>query len=181
MTLSLSSTAAQQPPGPPATFVGTVKVDGHSVPDGTPVLALIDGKVCGEGEREPGHKGTWTATEAKPEYGIQKGDSLYVVEVVSATQRPGCGIDGATVTFLVGGSPAHEVGHWKAGQNLLNLTAASPPATAEPATTPAGEPAASSDDSFNWWFVFAGGAGLVALAIAAVLWQALRATKRKQP
>jgi len=185
----MSSAAAQEIPTPPATFFGSVTVDGHSVSDGTAVVALIDGKLCGEGEREPGRKGTWTATEASPEYGIKSGDSLYVVDVVSDSQVPGCGTDGAIVTFLIGGSPAEQRGLWKAGSNTLNLTAGTLPHAGESATTPsegeapaspASELEASDDSGFNWWLVAAGGAGLAVVAIAAALWQARRVARRKQ-
>ncbi len=174
---------------PPATFFGSVTVDGDSVSDGTAVLALIDGNVCGEAEREPGRKGTWTATEARSEYGINSGDSLYVVDVVSDSQVPGCGTDGAIVTFLIAGRPGDQVGLWKAGQNPLNLTAETRPHAQEPVMTPSGgeTPAApaseldtSDDGGFNWWPVVAGGAGLAAVAIAAALWQARRTIRRKQ-
>jgi len=188
MTIPLSSATAQEIPMPPATFFGSLTVDGHSVSDGTAVVALIDGKVCGEGAREPDRKGTWTATEPWPEYGIDSGDSLYVVDVVSDSQVPGCGTDGATVTFLIAGRQGQQVGLWKAGQNPLNLTAETPPDAGEPLTTPsAGEAPASaaselqtSDDGFNWWPVAAGAAGLAAVATAAALWQARRTAKRKQ-
>jgi hypothetical protein len=175
---------------PPATFFGTVTVDGRSVSDGTEVVALIDGKVCSQEEIEPDRKGTWTATEANAEYNIESGDSLYVVDVVSDSQVPGCGTDGATVTFLISERPAHQRGLWKAGSNALNLTAGTPPPTGEPAETPNGGEAPASPTSqgqtsdgsgFNWWPAVAGGAGLAAAAvIAAALWQARRMARRKQ-
>jgi len=180
MTIPLTSATAQEIPNPPATFFGTVTVDGHSVSDGTAVIALIEGKRCGEGEREPGRKGTWTATEADPEYGIESGDSMYVVDVVSDSQVPGCGTDGATVTFLIAGRPSHQVGLWRAGSNPLNLTAGTTPSAGEEPTSPASEPETSDDSGFNWWPVAAGGAVLAAVAIAAALWQARRTARRKQ-
>jgi len=175
---------------PPATFFGTVTVDGRSVSDGTEVVALIDSKVCSQEEQEPDRKGTWTATEANPEYSIESGDSLYVVDVVSDSQVPGCGTNGAIVTFLISERPAYQRGLWKAGSNPLNLTAGTPPHTGEPVATPSGgeapaSPASqreTSDDSgFNWWPAVAGGSGLAAAAvIAAALWQARRMARRKQ-
>ena len=174
---------------PPATFFGTVTLDGRSVSDGTAVVALIDGKVCGEGAGETGRKGTWTATEARPKYGIKSGDSLYAVDVFSDSQVPGCGTDGAIVTFLIAGRPAHQRGVWKAYPTPLNLTAETPHA-GEPAATPGGgetpaspasEVETSDDSGFQWWPVVAGGAGLVAVAIAAAaLWRARRTARRKQ-
>ena len=148
---------------PPATFLGTVTLDGHSVSDGTTVVALIDGKVCGEGQGETGRKGTWTATEATPEYGIKSGDSLYAVDVLSDSQIPGCGTEGAKVTFLIGDKPAQQEGLWTAGPNPLNLTAETP----------------HDDSSFPWWPAVAGGAGLAAVAIAVAVWRARRPTRRR--
>ena len=174
---------------PPATFFGTVTVDGLNVSDGTEVIALIDGNVCSQGQTEPDESGTWTATEANPEYGIESGDSMYVVDVVSNSQLAGCGTNGAIVTFLISERPAHQRGLWKAGSNPLNLTAGTPPGTGEPAATPSGgeapsspanEPGASDDSGFNWWPVVAGVAGLAAVATAAALWQARRMARRKQ-
>jgi hypothetical protein len=187
MALQLSSLAAQDMPTPPATFFGTVTVDSRSVSDGTQVVALINGKVCSQ--EEPGQNGTWTATEASPEYGIESGDSMYVVDVVSDGQVPGCGTDGAIVTFLVGGRPAQQRGLWIAGANPLNLTAGTPLNTGEPAATPSGGEApgsaasgleTSNGSGFNWWPVVGGGAGLATVAIAAALWQARRMTRGKQ-
>ena len=174
---------------PPATFFGSVTVDGDSVSDGTAVVALIDGKVCSEEEKQPGQKGTWTTTEADPEYGIESGDSMYVIDVVSDSQTPGCGTEGATVTFIIAGRPAQQTGLWKAGSNPLNLTAKTLPDAEQPVVTPsegqapaspASEPEASDGSGFNWWPAVAGGAGLVAVTIAAALWQARRTARRKQ-
>jgi len=191
MTLSpLSSATAQEVPMPPATFYGTATVNGHSVSDGTVVIALIDSKQCGEGQRDTSHKGTWTATEASPEEGIEAGDSLYVIDVVSDSQVPGCGTDGATVTFLVGGKPAYEKGQWVAGRNPLNLTAGILPTAGQPTatasagqtpTSPADDAEASDDGGFNWWLVAVGGAAALAIvAIGAALWQVRRAARGKQ-
>jgi hypothetical protein len=188
MALQLSSVAAQDIPTPPATFFGTVTVDSRSVSDGTEVVALINGKVCSQ-EEGTGQNGTWTATEARPEYGIESGDSMYAVDVVSDGQVPGCGTNGAIVTFLIEGRPAQQKGLWKAGANPLNLTAGTPLDTGEPAATPSGgeAPASSASDvetsddgGFNWWPVVGGGAGLAAVAIVGALWQARRMARGKQ-
>jgi len=187
MTLHLNSATAQDTPTPPTTFFGTVTLDGHSVSDGTTVVALIDGKVCGEGQGASGRKGTWTATEANPEYAIKSGDSLYAVDVFSDSQVPGCGTDGATVTFLIAGGPALQKGVWKGYPTPLNLTVATPhagettatPGGGETPTSPDSEPEASDDSGFPWWAAVAGGAGLVAVATATALWQARRTARRK--
>jgi hypothetical protein len=172
---------------PPTTFFGTVTLDGHSVSDGTTVVALINGKRCGEAQGETGRKGTWTATEANPAYGIRSGDSLYAVDVFSNSQVPGCGIDGATVTFLIAGEPALQKGVWKGYPTPLDVTAETPHARETTATPGGGEtPAppdseteASGDSGFPWWAAVAGGAGLVAVATAAALWQARRTARKR--
>jgi hypothetical protein len=172
---------AQAQPSPPATFAGTVKVDGQGVPDGTPVLALINGKLCGEGSREPGQKGTWTVDRDMADLDIHAGDSLYIVDVASDSQTPGCGTEGAIVTFQVAGQPAREDGLWKAGFNALSLTVGQAPA---PTATPQGQaPAVSqeaSGDDFPWWLAAAGaGAAVMIAGLLAVAWWR-RATARRQ-
>ena len=163
MTLSVGPATAQQVPTPPATFWGSVRMDGQSVPDGTQVLALIGDKTCGEAEKQPGQKGTWTTSEDEPKYGIRAGDSLYAVDVASDSQTPACGTEGATVTFLVAGKPAHQKGVWKAGPNPLSLTDES-----------------GSGGSFTWWPALAGGtAGLIAVVGLGLWWRARTAARKK--
>jgi len=175
----------EQVPTPPATFWGSVKVDGHSVPDGTQVLALIGDKTCGEAEGASG-KGTWTASEDEPKYGIKAGDSLYAVDVVSDNQTPGCGTEGATVIFLVAGKPAHQQGIWKAGPNPLHLTAGSlSPGPENAAATPAaGQAPAStqhqSGGGLTWWPALAGGTAGLAAVVALGLWWGARIAARKR-
>jgi hypothetical protein len=181
MTSSLGIDVAQAQPSPPATFAGTVRVDGQDVPDGTPVLALINGKLCGESSREPGQKGTWTVDSDIADLGIHVGDSIYIVDVASDSQTPGCGTEGAIVTFQVAGQPVRENGLWKAGFNPLSLTVGQAPA---PAATPQGQaPAVSqeaSGDDFPWWPAAAGAsAAVVIIGLLAAAWRR-RATARRQ-
>ena len=172
IAFSQGSGIAKAQPSPPASFAGIVKLDGQSVPDGTPVLALVNGNLCGEGSRRPGEKGTLTTDRDLANLGAHTGDSIYIVEVVSDSQTPGCGTEGATVTFEVGGRLANEQGLWKAGFNPLNLTVGQ-----APATTPEGQtPTAVEDDSdgpISWWIPAAGGGGAIVLAglAAAVVWR----------
>jgi len=180
MVFSQGSGIAKAQPSPPASFAGTVKLDGQSVPDGTPVLALVNGNLCGESSRVPGEKGTWTINKDLADLGMCTGDSIYIVDVVSDSQTPGCGIEGATVTFEVDGRPAHQQGLWKAGFNSLSLTVGQ-----APATTPDGQACATieedSDTTVRWWIPAAGGGGAIVLAglAAAVVWRR-RAAPRRQ-
>ena len=181
MTSSLGIGVTEAQPAPPATFVGTVRLDGQTVADGTPVLALVNDKPCGESSREPGQEGTWTLDKDAADLGMRAGDSIYIVDVASDSQTPGCGTEGAIVTFQVAGRLTHEQGLWKAGLNTLNLTVGQAPASAR---TPQGQaPNAlegDTDVAFRWWIPAAGGGGAVILVgLAALVWRR-RAAPRRQ-
>ncbi|MBI2764949.1 MAG: hypothetical protein HYX53_03455 [Chloroflexi bacterium] len=113
---------AQAPPNPPSRFAGTVTIGGQPAPAGTAVVALIAGTACGTGTTF-----------------IESGQARYTLDSPQAdSTRPGCGTDGAAVTFTVGGAAANETGVWRNYQlNIVNLTvsgAATP--TPTQATTP---------------------------------------------
>ena len=181
MTSSLETSVAKAQPSPPATFAGTVKVYGQGVPDGTPVLALVNGKTCGESSREPGQKGTWTVDKDVADLGMHAGDSIYIVDVASDSQTPGCGTEGATITFLVAGQPAHQKGVWKAGFNSLALTVVQTfPPTSTPQTQVPTDLEEESDDTVRWWIAAAGGGGALAAAgLLTTVWRR-RGTTRRQ-
>lgn len=133
----LDSVAGQ--PQVPANFYGSVSVDGKPVPDGTEVLAFIDGKDCTQ--RGPSFRGTITID----------GVSAYSIAVVHESQLPGCGAPGKTVTFTIGGRPAIQTATWQFGPQQVDLSAGTgdpvqlptstptPPVTATP-TSPPGAP-----------------------------------------
>jgi hypothetical protein len=180
IAFSQGSGIAKAQPSPPASFAGTVKLDdGQSVPDGTPVLALVNGNLCGEGSREPGQKGTWTLDRDLADLGAHAGDSIYIVDVVSDSQTPGCGTEGATVTFEVDGRPAHEQGLWKAGFNSLDLTVGQAPATTPEGQTPS-TVEEDSDSAIRWWIPAAGGGAIVLAGLAAAVVWRRRAALRRQ-
>ena len=142
--------AAQSPPNPPSRFVGTVTVNGQPAAVGTVVEARIGGATCG----------TTTVFTAQNQ-------SRFTLDspALDPAQAPGCGQDGSTVTFFVGGQQAAETGTWRNYQlNTVNLTVGAqtpatpttPPTTAtaaptNPPTTPrapvAGNFAGSEDGS----------------------------------
>jgi len=170
---------AEAQPAPPATFVGTVRADGQTVADGTPVLALVNGNLCGKSSREPGQEGTWTLDKDVADLGLHAGDSIYIVDVASDSQTAGCGTEGVLVTFEVDGQSAHETGPWKAGLNTLNLTVGQAPvATGTPQA-----PGATTEDTetaFRWWIPAAGGGGaIVLLGLAAAIWRRKAAPGRQ--
>lgn len=107
---------------PPTRVFGSVTVGGRPAPLGTVVQALIGDKVCGEGQ----------VRRVSDEIPVG-----YVVDVVSATQTPGCGTDGATIVFKVGGVQANERGEFQTGTFLrLNLTVSGQVSTPTPGPTP---------------------------------------------
>lgn len=118
---ALGSRSASAQPTPPTRFFGSVT----GAAAGATVEARVGSNVCGTG--------TVTAS----------GSALsYVVDVSSASTKPGCGTDGATVTFTVGGAAAG-TGTFQTGAFVpLNLTvAARATATPAPARTAAPAPA----------------------------------------
>ena len=181
-TSSLGTGTTEAQPAPPATFVGTVRLDGQTVADGTPVIALVNDNLCGKSSREPGQDGTWTLDKDVDDLGMHAGDSIYIVDVASDSQTAGCGTEGAIVTFQVDDQTTHEQGLWKAGLNTLNLTVGQAPATN---TTPEGQaPNALEEDSestVRWWILpAAGGGGAIILAgLGAAIWRRRTAPGRQ--
>jgi hypothetical protein len=85
---------------PPTRFWGDLSINGRSAAVGLSVAAFIDGVECG----------TRVTTES----------GRYWVDVLSSTERPECGEDGAIVRFQVEGSLSSLQGRWQAGQ-FVNL------------------------------------------------------------
>jgi hypothetical protein len=96
--------AAQPGILPPNRFFGTLTLGGQPAPAGTQITATIGGVVCGARS---------TADAGR-----------YQIDVVAASERPGCGTSGAAVSFRAGDATANETGTWAAGQfTRLNLSA----------------------------------------------------------
>jgi hypothetical protein len=117
-----------QPPSPVHRFFGQVHLP---VPLGSTMTATIGGNVCGQ-------------TAVKPGY-------MYVIDVVSEGQTPGCGADGTTVTFEVAGIPSGSA-TWHSG-DLTSLTlpkgpnlTPTPSPTATPTPKPSPTPASGWED-----------------------------------
>jgi hypothetical protein len=142
----------------------------------------VNDTLCGKSSREPGQEGTWTLDKDATDLGLRAGDSIYIVDVASDSQTPGCGTEGAIVTFQVAGQPSHEQGLWKAGLNTLNLTVGQP---AAPSATPEGQaPNADEEDtdsSVRWWILPAAGGGgaIILVGLAAAAWRQRAATRRQ--
>jgi hypothetical protein len=96
----------------PASFYGTVTVNGADAPEGTPVSAWIDGV-------------RYATTDAF----TFDGRSMYALDVPAddpATPELDGGRPGDTIVFHIGGLKADQVAVWQGGTNTgLDLTAAS--------------------------------------------------------
>jgi hypothetical protein len=107
---SLLPGVAWAQPQVPATFFGSATVDGKPPEDGTEVRGFVDGQDCTQ--LGPGYHGTI----------IDAGVGAYVINVVHESQKPGCGKDGKTVAFIIGGRAAVQTAKWQLGPQPLNLT-----------------------------------------------------------
>ena len=128
----------------PATFYGSVTVDGAPATAGTDVRAFVNGLDCTQAG--PGQRPVFIDGEI----------AAYVLYVVHETQREGCAREGSNITFTIGDRPAMQSAVWKAGPIRLDLSAGSaspiplPTSTSAPAAaietpapdggTPAGTP-----------------------------------------
>jgi hypothetical protein len=128
--LAMAGVASAQP-AVPATFYGTVVVDGHLVPDGTEIRGWVGDRDCTQDG--PAFRGSVTVD----------GSSQYSIEVMHESQEPGCAADGVEVRFTIGGQPAHQVALWRSGPQRVDLNAGVgdpadlPTPTATPTLVPA--------------------------------------------
>ncbi|PFG73494.1 hypothetical protein [Tepidiforma thermophila] len=148
--------SAESPPNPPARFVGTVTVDGQPVPAGTVIEARIGNAACGV---------TQTFT--------QGGQARYVLDVpaLDPGANPNCGVDGAVVSFYIGGKKAAESGTWRNYQlNELNLTYTTPTPAPSPTATPrppsTGETLATDGGASASWLLAIAGLGILAFGVS---------------
>ena len=147
-TFGATTVSAESPPNPPARFVGSVLVDGVAPAAGTTIEARIGNASCG----------VTTTFNAG-------GESRYVVDspALDPGANPNCGVEGAVVSFYIGGKKAAETGSWKNYElNTVNLTYTTPTVTVT--ATPKGPVTgntpvigtASSDSAATWLFVALG-------------------------
>jgi hypothetical protein len=152
----MAASVSAQPPTPPNRFFGNATLDGAPAPAGTNVTATIGGNVCGQT--------------------TVKDDSTYVLDVVSSNQTAGCGTEGASVSFTVGGMPAGSA-TWSSGKfTSLDLAGKTPPPTVAPPTVAPVTPTPKvitgtggyldSGSGTAWWVYMAAGLGLLLLGTA---------------
>jgi hypothetical protein len=110
-------------PSIPATFYGSVTVDGEPAAAGVEVRGLVNGMDCTQSD--PGERPV-----------IRDGETAaYVLYVVHESQRPGCARDGSTITFTIGERPAVQTATWKPGPQRLDLSVGSAPPIPLPSPT----------------------------------------------
>lgn len=110
MGATLGMTAAFAQPSVPATFFGSVTINGQAAPTGTEIRGLIGGTDC-----------TQSAPGERP--AIREGEATaYVIAVVHESQRPGCGRPGLVVTFTINGEQADQAATWEAGPIHIDLS-----------------------------------------------------------
>ena len=150
--LPATGSVSAQPPTPPNRVFGDATLDGVAAPAGTNVAATIGGTSCGQ-----------TTVAA---------DSTYVLDVVSSGQTAGCGTEGATVSFTVGGCDAG-TGTWSSGQfTELDLAGVCAPPPPPPPPAPTATPVVvtgtggylGGDSGTPSWAYLAGGLSLLLTA-----------------
>jgi len=107
---AMAAPAAAQfaPLTPPARVFGTVFILGRTAPPGASIVAFIGPNACGAGVASAG--------------------GAYQLDIRSAAAQPGCGTDGAIVTFAVDGQPVRETVVYQAGAFIQrDLTIGGPP------------------------------------------------------
>lgn len=120
---ALIAGSALAQPSVPATFYGSVTVDGKPGADGVEVRAIVNGQDCSQ-----------PAPGTRPI--IRDGEAAeYVLSVVHDSQRPGCAQDGSTVTFTIAGRQAVQSGRWKPGPTHLDLSVGAAPPIPLPSPT----------------------------------------------
>jgi len=164
---SATSVSAESPPSPPARFVGSVRVDGAMATAGSLIELRIGTSTCG-------------VTSVF----MSGSEARYAVDspALDPGATPNCGVDGAVVTFYVGGRQANETGVWHNYQlNTVNLTVTTPTPTTTATTTPGagttpgtgttprppttGGGTATSSDTTAVWLYAALGLGAIAFGV----------------
>ncbi len=165
--LSTQTALAQSPPNPPARFAGSVVVNGQPAAPGTTVEAHIGAATCGTGT-----------------VFMSGAEARFVLDSPDKATAPGCGTDGAVVSFVVGGRAADQTGIWHSYQlNTVSLSVGgSTTPTAQPARTPVAPSTGSglaTTTSSNEALVSAVGM-FFALAGVAAAWR-FRALRHQSP
>jgi len=155
-SLNATSVSAESPPNPPARFVGSVVVDGAPVASGTLIELRIGNTTCGAT--------TVFAAGSEARYAVDS-------PALDPGANPNCGVDGAAVSFYIGGKKANETGSWKNYQlNTVNLTYTTPTpttgtATATPKPPVTGNTVTGTSETTAVWLYAVLGLGALAFGV----------------
>lgn len=124
LLLAANTPHAGAQPLVPSVFYGSASINGEPVPDGTPVRGYVDGKDCTQ------------SADKNPGTHMDGGAAAYTIEVMHESQEPGCGAEGKTVTFTVGGQPVEQTAPWQFIVQRLDLNVGEGVAPPLPTLTP---------------------------------------------
>lgn len=128
------SAAVAQIPSPPSTIFGSISDSAGPVAEGLPIQAYVGDKLCNDN----------TPSETKFTGEGSARVTVYVVNVLSAEQTPGCGKENGDVRIKVGDRFASTPAKWKAGAVRLDVTfgnaTPAPIPTFTPVPTPTKDP-----------------------------------------
>lgn len=144
LTLAAAGPAGAQ--DPPSTVFGSIADSEGPIEEALPVVAYVGDVVCSYTGDDPRFK----------EETVYVGDgdgqvAMYTVNVFAATQRPGCGTEGAEVRIQIGDRVAPQTAIWRAGLVRMDITFGEatpvPIPTVTPTPTATASPTPSEDDT----------------------------------
>lgn len=128
--------AAAQIPQPPTTFYGSVTDAAGRVPAGVPIVAIVNNNICGETTTVHVGEGSSLVT-------------MYVIDVISDRQTPGCGTPGDAVRLRVGDRLAEEAVQWAGTGELVQFDIVFGDATPDVIPTATRTPIPSATESVS--------------------------------
>ena len=141
VALGGAAVALAQIPSPPSTVFGSISDEAGPVAEHLPVQGYIGDKLCSASAS--------SATRGETQF---TGDgsarvTVYVIDVFSAEQTPGCGTQGAVVRIKIGDRFATQTGRWQAGLVRVDVTFGNVSPAAIPTFTPAPKPTPDSNQT----------------------------------
>lgn len=141
--IAATPAAAQDPP---STVFGSIADSEGPIEEGLPVVAYVGDVVCSYTGDDPRFK--------EEVFYVGEGESrvaMYTINVFAASQRPGCGTEGAEVRIQVGDRFAPQTAIWRAGLVRVDITfgdaTPAPIPTVTPTPTPTITPTPVAEDT----------------------------------
>lgn len=140
----LAAPAAAQ--DPPSTVFGSIADSEGPIEEGLPVVAYVGDTICSYTGDDPRFK--------EEVFYVGEGESrvaMYTINVFAASQRPGCGTEGAEVRIKIGDRFAPQTAIWRAGLVRQDITfgdaTPAPIPTVTPTPTPTITPTPVAEDT----------------------------------